>query len=370
MKKVFLEMERLRNPFSGLGQFCWHLGKEIAPPQPSPEGREQIQFTIYLPDNQRLSFGENVNYISVSKFHKLFPIAEKYDIWHCLHQDSKYLPKDKNTKLVLTIHDLNFLERNDYSKFRKQLKINELQRKINHASAVTFISKFTKNQVNQHLKIPENVIQKVIYNGNNLESGIRSQELEVSQFFEKFKIKKPTADSRQPKFLFSIGIIQPKKNFHVLLPILQKRKDLIWLIAGDNSDKYVQKIEEVAKDLGVFEQVHFLGKVQESEKYFLYENCEAFLFPSLSEGFGLPVVEAMSFGKPVFLSKLTSLPEIGGDEAYYFDDFSPENVDEIFENGMKDFENDLTKPEKLKNRAAKFSWKKAAEEYLELYLNL
>jgi glycosyltransferase involved in cell wall biosynthesis len=120
--------------------------------------------------------------------------------------------------------------------------------------------------------------------------------------------------------------------------------------------------------MGIADRVHFLGIITEKQKLWAYQNCKAFVFPSLSEGFGLPVVEAMSVGKPIFLSNLTSLPEIGGDDAYYFNDFSPENMVKTFQEGMADFEKNPQKSERLRQRAAKFTWKKAAEAYWELYL--
>ena len=97
----------------------------------------------------------------------------------------------------------------------------------------------------------------------------------------------------------------------------------------------------------------------------MFENCKAFVFPSLSEGFGLPVVEAMHFGKPVILSKLTSLPEIGGDEATYLDNFLPEEIANKIEISIN---NDTSEnQESLRKRASLFSWEKAAEQYLEIY---
>ena len=225
MKTIFLEMERLRNPFSGLGQFCWHLGKEFSQMPPDSD----FDFTFYLPENQQINFANKVNYQSVSKWHKVFPLRGKYDIWHCLHQDSKYLPNRKDTKLILTIHDLNFLERDDYSNLRKQLQIQALQKKIDRSSAITYISEFTKKTVQQNLTIPPNVVEKVIYNGNNISSEL------LENNHKTFQPSRQEFKSEKLKYIFSIGIIQAKKNFHVLLPILQKYQDLSWFIAGDTS---------------------------------------------------------------------------------------------------------------------------------------
>ena len=90
----------------------------------------------------------------------------------------------------------------------------------------------------------------------------------------------------------------------------------------------------------------------------------------MAEGFGLPVVEAMSLGKPVFLSNLTCLPEIGGKEAYYWKNFEPNYMIETFEKGLKDFAEDTEKAHRSINWAKQFSWENAAKAYLNLYENV
>ena len=93
------------------------------------------------------------------------------------------------------------------------------------------------------------------------------------------------------------------------------------------------------------------------------------MFPSLAEGFGLPVIEAMHHGKPVFLSTHTSLPEIGGDAAYYFDTFEPAHMAQVLERGMADFAaNDG--PARVRAHASQFTWEKAGAAYLALYRSL
>jgi glycosyltransferase involved in cell wall biosynthesis len=123
-----------------------------------------------------------------------------------------------------------------------------------------------------------------------------------------------------------------------------------------------------AKRYGVADKVKLIGAVTEEEKSWYYEHCKAFVFPSRGEGFGLPVVEAMHFGKPVFLSASTSLPEVGGDAAYYFESFDPAAMQRVFENGMNDF-NNHDRVVTIKQQAEKFSWDKAAREYLDVYRN-
>lgn len=109
------------------------------------------------------------------------------------------------------------------------------------------------------------------------------------------------------------------------------------------------------------------GAISNEEKYWLLQNTTAFLFPSLAEGFGLPVVEAMSAGVPVFLSDLTSLPEIGGAEAYYWSGFEPEHMIKVMEDGLQHFAETPGHSEKLIKRSTMFSWGNAAKNYLDFY---
>jgi glycosyltransferase involved in cell wall biosynthesis len=96
------------------------------------------------------------------------------------------------------------------------------------------------------------------------------------------------------------------------------------------------------------------------------QHCEAFLFPSLAEGIGLPVVEAMYYGRPVILSTHTSLPEIGGAEAYYFKDFEPASMRQTLEESLLHY-NATNAKEKIIARATSFSWDNAAMQYLKIY---
>ena len=93
------------------------------------------------------------------------------------------------------------------------------------------------------------------------------------------------------------------------------------------------------------------------------------MHPSLAEGFGAPVVESMQFGRPLFLSSLTSLPEIGGEAAFFFKNFEPEHMQHIFAQGMAQYE-EQRMAEKIIQRGKQFDWKVSAEKYLEVYQSL
>lgn len=228
-----------------------------------------------------------------------------------------------------------------------------MQTLINRADAIVCISEFSKKDVRQYCEVGKKPLY-VIHNGTNL-------------------LLKPELNSRsyKPKmpFLFSIGVIHPKKNFHVLLPLL-KKNTMELLIAGKYDDRdYLSFIQKESKELGVEDNVHLLGPVSENEKSWYYNNCRAFTLPSVSEGFGLPLAEAMSCGKPLFLSDRTALPEIGGDVSFYFRDFHPEHMQQVFNSGMNNYNSNGLK-KRIMERGRNFNWDKAALQYLEVYRSL
>jgi len=170
-------------------------------------------------------------------------------------------------------------------------------------------------------------------------------------------------------FLFTIGTLAAKKNFHVL-PALLKGNDYWLVIAGiTHEEAYLQKIKQEAVRWGVEHRVIFAGAITEAQKQWYYQQCEAFVFPSIAEGFGMPVLEAMYFGKPVFLSTFTSLPEIGGSLAYYFTSFDPDEMRRTVEQGLQHYRQSSPQ-QALQLHALSFSWSAAAQQYLSMYRDL
>ncbi len=351
MPSLFIDTERLRDLNSGLGQVCLHLGHELVRQRPS-----SWEITFLMPAGQRGIFGDDVEYVEASWLRKIW-VPGKFDVWHCLHQDSAYLPRGA-AKLILTVHDLNFLERADYSPAKKAQKLARLQRVVNRTSAVTAISNYTASVLNEHLNQPPARPVQVIHNGIAINPADAPAELPLDSGIGAF--------DNQPFFLF-VGVIHPKKNVHTLLPLLEAFPDYNLILAGPDAHHYARHIWEQAQNLGVADRLLMPGAVSEPTKLWLYAHCEAFLFPSLSEGFGLPVAEAMAFGKPVFCSNLTSLPEVGGKEAYYFENFEPENMAKTIHDGLHDFEQNSLREEREKKRAAGFNWPAVAREYWDLY---
>lgn len=152
--------------------------------------------------------------------------------------------------------------------------------------------------------------------------------------------------------------------------MMQNIDDYVLILSGNNNKEYGHEIQQYITDHNLQEKVILTGKVDDFAKQYYMQNCTAFLFPSIREGFGLPPIEAMMFDKPVFLSNLTSLPEIGGNAAFYWDNFDPIYMKEFVYKSLADFNaNPNNYLDKIRARARFFTWEKAAKQYLELYKN-
>ena len=345
MPRLLIDVYKTRNLNSGIGQFSVNFAETISKytdpgylidflcPRNFPGGDWGL---VHL---QKVNFQKRY----LPQFNKT------YDIWHSLYQFPSHIP-NRRSKWILTIHDLNFMVEKDSRKSARYL--SKLQDNVNKAAAITVISDYTRAQVLEHLDVKDKPLYR-IYNG-----------ISVKTF----------PGTRQPpfltndKFFFTIGIITAKKNFKVLVPLLQKFPGYDLVIAGENDSAYAKGILEMVDELKLTGRVHFPGKISDKDKYWLYSHCRAFLFPSLAEGFGMPVIEAMLLGKPVFTSMFASLPEIGGKHAFYWQNFDPDHMAEVLKNGLSVC--DRQKDEfstAMVDYAQKFNWSKCIDNYLSMY---
>lgn len=341
---IWLDAERMKYPNTGLFHFCKELGGALAAEK---SAREQL--TFYLPAQYDGCFGNGVKYVHQQLYHKWFLPAPGADVWHSMQQDSDYFPRHQLMPVVLTVHDLNFLHQPGKSSRDVKTALSRLQKRVNRAAQIVTISEFVLRELRENIDLGPRPTQ-VIYNGCN---------------FSSVEPRAPQMPVHRP-FLFTIGTLSAKKNFHVL-PALLQRNDYVLVIAGVIQEEgYLNKIKSEAKRLGVADRLVITGPIPEEEKQWYYSNCQAFVFPSLAEGFGMPVLEAMYFGKPVFLSTHTSLPEIGGQQAYYFNSFEPDHLQQVLEEGLHHFAKSSPE-ESVRAHALSFSWLSAAKKYLDVY---
>lgn len=361
LPRVVIDVEKLRHINAGLGRFALYLAKEI---MEVAEGKFQPVFFM-APGAEKLfpSGGFEVKWAVRWRKEKtmrlLRPFARgmlpepKDALWHVTNQHSKYLPFDPRVPVMLTIHDLNFLHEANSSAARRKIvrKLRVMQKKIDRSVVITAISRFVADDVEKHLDLKGKPIH-VIYNG---------------------MASAPMASGTRPAFvppgpfLLTIGNFLRHKNFHVLLDLIERLPERVLIMAGKKTTEYGQFVEHERNRRGLATRVVMPGEISDGDRQWLYENCEAFLFPSLAEGFGFPVLEAMQCGKPVFAARTTSLPEIVGDKGFFFDCFGRETMTDVFREGMRLWSSEPARARASREWAARFSWRTAAKEYAAIY---
>jgi len=341
-KKVLLDLVKIKNLYSGLGQVSLNMAVHFSQIEDN-----ELEFTFLLPSEAASSF-KNTAIEKVNFLRRYIPfLSLKYDLWHAIHQDSNFkFNKEKN---VLTIHDLNFLGEKSPQKQAKRLK--RLQKKVDRADAVVFISDYSRSIAEKHLHFHSHQVLKRIYNGVHVSNKM---------------VNKTSFLLPEKPFLFALGVVQEKKNFHVLLDMMKLLPEYSLIISGDDDSDYARNIRNRIVKEKLSERVLLTGRIEDAEKNFLFQHCEAFVFPSKFEGFGLPIVEAMHFGKPVFTSNWSSLTEAGSDKAYYWEKFEPQYMKKVLLEGINDFHHKNRSME-MKKYAQQYSWNENVRQYIELY---
>lgn len=277
--------------------------------------------------------------------------------------------KMKSTRLIVTIHDLII------EKFPKI--VSSLKAKIEYkiftrkackiADEIICISESTKNDLIEILKIDKNKI-KVIYNGTDfMDDTIINDELKV---LEKFKITKLN-------YLLYVSTLHPRKNVDTIIKsfnLLKQHKEYnnLKLVLAGNKGWQCDDVFNLIENSDYKDDIIITGYITDEEKKVLYKNSNVFLYPSLYEGFGLPILEAMSEGNIVITTNCSSLPEVGGDAALYLN--SPKDEKELSK--LIIYALNLTEDERNKiinkgyEQVKKFDWKNSAKELLEEFEKL
>ena len=292
--------------------------------------------------------------------------AKKYGV-EILHCTSNTAPIWCDIPLVLTLHDIIFLEPRD--KQNKSLYQNlgwfyrriDVPRILDKSRRIITVSNFEMENIISKLNIPRERMA-MIYNGyNDWFRPINNCEL------PKAMSTKLTANG----FFFFLGNTDPKKNTERTLvaysKYLKQSEVKRKLLMADLAPDYLNGIIEHNHIENIRENIVMPGYIVNSDLPYIYNNAFAFLYTSLRESFGIPLLEAMACGTPVITSNTSSMPEIGGKDAILV---NPESSDEITAMMLR-LETDQTFYNEQKQigleRAKLFSWKKTAENLLKLY---
>ncbi len=233
---------------------------------------------------------------------------------------------------------------------------------VKRADKIITVSNFTKKELINYFKInPEKIM--VTYEAVDENRGV---EINKENFLSKFKINKP--------YLLYVGNAYPHKNLERLIKafknLLEESCEDLQLILIGKEDYFYKQVKNYTDKLNLNEKVIFADFIDDNNLGLFYKNALIYVCPSLYEGFGLPGLEAMKYGLPIVSSNVSSLPEIYGEAAIYFNSDDYKDMAQKMHQAIKskDLRESLIKKglEQIKN----YSWLKCAEQTLEIYKNI
>ncbi|MEK7501997.1 MAG: glycosyltransferase family 1 protein [Patescibacteria group bacterium] len=363
----------------GSSEFCFQLLTALSIID------KKNEYFIYLPTNPASDMPKeerNWHYVVFSSIKlwtllglskKLFSDRNKIDVFF---SPTHYLPLYVPCPSVISILDVSYLH---FPKLFKKKDLYQLKLwgrySIGKAKKIITISKASKNDIIKAYGVSEDKVVVVC-------PGIKS-EIQNSKSETNTKLKMQNSKSLKEKFgidkefILFVGTLQPRKNIGKLIEAFSRLKtqdlrlktDLELIIVGKKGWMY-EDILNAPKKFGIADRVKFLDSVTDEDLPSFYKNAICFVLPSLYEGFGLPILEAMKYGCPVITSNVSSLPEAGGDAAVYF---NPESVEDIAEKIEKVISSEKLRQEMVKKgyeQVKKFSWEKTARETLKVLQEL
>ncbi|MFA5925366.1 MAG: glycosyltransferase family 1 protein [Parcubacteria group bacterium] len=283
------------------------------------------------------------------------------NIFHTQYIAPFWLPK--NIKLMLTIHDISFNYFPQYIKYSDLLFLRALiPRSIRRADKVITVSESEKNSIADFYKISPAKVD-FAYNGVEAEKyGHNFSGEEKENVRKKYNLPE--------NYLLYIGTLQPRKNIPVIIKAI-KGLNIKLVIAGNRkAHNFDKKIDETVSKNNLGERVIFPGWIEEKDKPVLLQMADCFVLPSLYEGFGIPIIEAIAAGTPIVCSDIPIFREISGDAALFCD---PESSGEFTGNISKILSDQSLKEKLIKSgieSAKKFEWQNMAQKTLAIYKNI
>lgn len=332
---------------------------------------KENEYTILLPnppmeDLPKERDGWRYQQIKIKRFktylgipYALYSAKNKPDV---IFSPTHYAPFFSPVPRVMMIFDLSFLHFRKMFKLRDFLQLNLWTKlSILGSKKIITISNFSKNDIVKNYQIDQRKVT-VAYPGYNKDIFKPVKDLKrTEQLKSRYKIKGP--------YIIYIGTIQPRKNLVRLIEAFKDINDLKLVVVGKTKGlgRQAWMFEETLnapKKYGVEEKVVFTGFVPTEELPYLLVGSQAYIQPSLWEGFGITVVEAMATGTPVIVSNVSSLPEVVGDAGIFIDPYSTSSMVEAI-HSLKDDKYRQKKIQLGLKQAVKFSWQSCAQKVLK-----
>ncbi|ASK29114.1 glycosyl transferase family 1 [Chryseobacterium sp. T16E-39] len=319
--KIAFDAKRFFHNTSGLGNYSRDLVRILAKYFPHDQylllNKNKSERGKDILENPNVQFVETSKG-SMSRQFKMGKDAQKQgaDIFHGLSGELPLKWDKRPIKKVVTIHDLIFVRYPQYySFFDRKIHLWKFKKAAQNADKIIAISEQTKSDIIKYLKVPEHKI-RVIYQGCHKAFKEQQSEGLIQTTKEKFNLPQ--------RFILNVGTIEERKN---LLNVVKAVSGTgIPLVVVGRKTNYYKKVEAFIRKNKLENQVHFLEGVSMDELAVIYKLADIFIYPSLFEGFGIPIIEAL-FSKIVTItSNTSSLPEAGGKDSVYI---NPENHRDI-----------------------------------------
>ena len=282
---------------------------------------------------------------------------------HCIPKRNKYT---KNIKFILTVHDLAIQKfKNIGSYYNTIIQKLFLKKSCKNADLIISDSKATKEDIIEIFKIKQEKI-KVVYLGTNFDNGFNITKNEENEILKKFHVE-------NKNYLFFISTIEPRKNIVTLIKAFEtlkekeENKTLKLILAGGLGWKYQNVLDAIEKS-EFRSEINLAGYISKEEKECLFHNTKCFVYPSIYEGFGLPILEAMQKGVIIVTCNTSSIPEVGGEVPFYLNDVHNEKeLSELIKKAINLNEEEKNIIiEKGYNQVKKFTWEKCANELIQI----
>jgi glycosyltransferase involved in cell wall biosynthesis len=279
-----------------------------------------------------------------------------------IHANNFSCPRGiKRARNVYTLYDVHFLEHPEFTTEQNRCVCFEgvFSASI-YADFIVAISLYTRDRFLHFF--PHYPVERIraVHLGSRYHGGDSKKQPKSN-----FKGIEPEA------FWLAVGTLEPRKNLRRLLKAFslydKQEVSRYPLVLAGGKGWLENDLEDFIQELGIRDKVCLLGYVADEELAWLYNNCFSFVYPSLYEGFGLPVLEAMAFGAVVITSNTTSLPEVAGDAVQYINPLDEQDMVKAFKKIAEDADYRKELKAKAAKQAHKFSWEKTAQEVLDIY---
>lgn len=374
--KVSIELQPCLKNKSGIGIYTYELTKRL-----QNFGDIEFEGNIFNFLN-RNNIEKDIEGLNIKKnVCTLFPYGIYRKIWR--HVPIKYnflfrkktdiyqffnfiVPPNISGKVITTIHDLTYILYPDTMDENNRRSLEQdMFHTVRNADYIITISENSRKDIVEHLGVKESKIQ-VIYPGvDEVYKKVSSSE-EINAVKKKYNIT--------GKYLLYLGTLEPRKNIETIIRAYNRfqkyhKEDIKLVLAGKKGWLY-ESIFKLVKDFGIENEVIFTDYIADGDKGPLYQGAEIFLFPSLYEGFGIPVIEAMASRVPVITSNSSSLPEVAGNAAIITEPLDYKKISASIERIL----NEDGLREKMINegikQAEKFNWDSSAEKLKNIYYDL